>query len=1126
MSAADNVLIRRSQLSPERRGLLEKLMRGRAMPQMSGIPRRAGQGPIPTSSGQERLWFLDQLAPGTATYNMPFGLRLTGHLDLSALQRSLDTIVERHEALRTTFPVVDGRPTQRVDGLGAVRISFDNLEALSLAERTAEAHGVAADEARRPFDLSVGPLLRVRLLRLDAEEHILLLTMHHIVSDAWSFGVLVRELVALYAGFAASQTPRLSELPIQYGDYAAWQRQRLTEDAAAERLGYWQQHLAGAPALLELPTDRPRPSVQSYRGTRHFFALSASLLDAVRHVSQQEGCTPFMALLAAFEALLFRYTGQDDLVVGTPVANRSRRETEPLIGFFVNTLALRTSLAGNPTFRDLLKRLRETTLEAFAREDVPFEQVVESLQVDRGLSYAPLFQVMFVYQSASTPTIDLPGLSVEFLDFDSGTSQVDLTLELSDTQGCFEYSTDLFDAATIERLAGHFETLLTAAVSAPDSRLFELPLLTPGERRQLDTWNATTVPYPTGHRLHQLIEAQVERTPDAVAVTYEDQRLTYHELNARANQVAQYLRDLGVGPDTRVGICMERSLELVIGLLGILKAGGGYVPLDPTYPRERLTFMLEDARTPVLLTQRHLLTAIPAHAARTLCLDADWDAIARASAENPINQASANDLAYVIFTSGSTGRPKGAMNSHGAICNRLLWMQDTYQLGPDDRVLQKTPFSFDVSVWEFFWPLMTGARLVVARPGGHQDSAYLVDLIRREGITTIHFVPSMLQIFVEEPDVSLLPSLRRVICSGEALPYELQERFLSRLGAELHNLYGPTEAAVDVTYWACEQDSDRRIVPIGRPIANTQMHVLDPWGRPVPVGVPGELFIGGVNLARGYLDRPDLTAERFVPDPFGSTPGARLYRTGDRARFLPDGAIEYLGRLDFQVKLRGFRIELGEIEAALADHPTVRDCVVSVHDGGPSGPRLVAYVVPADSAAGDLDHLKAHLEARLPVYMVPTTFVALEALPLSPNGKLDRRALPAPDTGRAAASAPFVAPQTAAEQTVAAIWQAALGAPRVGLHDNFFDLGGHSLLLARVHAELRRQLGTSLTLIDLFKHPTVSALARALTVPQPAATPTPRVQDRAALQRQAIQRQQQTARQRAAVAGSRADTRQ
>jgi len=693
---------------------------------------------------------------------------------------------------------------------------------------------------------------------------------------------------------------------------------------------------------------------------------------------------------------------------------------------------------------------------------------------------------------------------------------VDLTLELSGNRGCFEYSTDLFDAATIARLAGHFETLLTAALADPDGRLSDVPLLTPAERNQLEAWNATATPYPTDRRLHQLIEAQVERTPDAIAVRFENAELTYRQLNARANQLAHHLRTLGVGPDVRVGICMERSLELVVGLLGILKAGGAYVPLDPAYPHERLSYMLETAGVPVLLTQQRLVDDLPTHTASVLCLDTEWDIVADPRTENPVNQTAADDLAYVIFTSGSTGRPKGAMNTHAAICNRLLWMQDAYQLDGTDRVLQKTPFSFDVSVWEFFWPLMTGACLVVARPGGHQDSAYLVDLIRRKSITTLHFVPSMLQIFVEEPSLGALPSLRRVICSGEALPYDLQQRFFSRLDAELHNLYGPTEAAVDVTFWACQRDGDRPIVPIGHPIANTQMHVLDRWGRPVPVGVVGEVFIGGVNLARGYLNRPELTAERFVPDPFSAVPGARLYRTGDRARRLPDGAIDFLGRLDFQVKLRGFRIELGEIEAALASHPAVRDCAVIVNDG-PVGPRLVAYVVDVEPADATPDRLRAHLEQRLPSYMVPTSFVRLDELPLSPNGKLDRRALPTPEAASPAASAAFVAPESSAEKTVAAIWQDVLGLSRVGLHDNFFDLGGHSLALARVHAELRRQLGTDLTLIDLFKHPTVGDLARAIAATPAGLVPTQQIEDRAALQRSAISRQRELARQRALV---------
>jgi amino acid adenylation domain-containing protein len=992
------------------------------------------------------------------------------------MEQSLNEIVRRHEVLRTTFAVADGQPVQVI------------APELTLRLPVVDCRGFPADagedEIKQPFDLTQGPLVRATLFRLDQQEHILLLTLHHTVADDQSIEVLTRELATLYAAFTAGQPSPLAALPMQYADYALWQRQWLQGEPLEALLAYWKQQLDGAPSVLELPTDRPRPAVQSYRGARQSVVLPTHLAVALREFSCQEGVDLFMTLLAAFQTLLHRYTAADDLVVGTPVANR-RPETEGLIGPLVNTLALRADLSGNPTFRELLGQVREVVLGAYAHEDLPFAQLVETLQPQRNLSHAPLFQVLFAFQNALWPALDLGGLTLRPQEVESGTAKFDVSLFLwEDTgrlRGAIEYNTDLFDDTTMARMLGHFQTVLEGIVACPTQRLWEVPLLTEVERQQLlVAWNATQTAYSKDVCLHQLVEVQVERSPHAVAVAYEDVQLTYRELNARANQLAHYLRRLGVGPEALVGICMERSVEMVVGLLGILKAGGAYVPLDPAYPKERLAFMLEDTQTPVLLTQQGLVEALPPHGARVVCLDTDWETVVQESEENPASRVTADHLAYVIFTSGSTGKPKGAMNTHRGICNRLLWMQDAYQLTEADRVLQKTPFSFDVSVWEFFWPLLTGACLVVARPNGHQDSAYLVKLIADQDITVLHFVPSMLQLFLEAQGLEACTSLRHVICSGEALPVELQERFLTRLPAQLHNLYGPTEAAVDVTFWPCQPQDNQRLVPIGRPIANTQIYILDAHLQPVPVGVPGELYIGGVGVARGYLNRPALTAERFISDPFSDAPRARLYKTGDLARYRPDGAIEFLGRLDYQVKIRGFRIELGEIEAVLGQHPDVREAVVLAREDVPGEKRLVAYVVPRQQPTPSLNDLRHSVKETLPDYMVPAAFVTLQALPLLPNGKVNRQALPAPGTARPELEEAFVAPRTAIECFVAKVWQELLRVETVGIHDNFFELGGDSIKGAVFINRLQEALGEVVHIVVLFDAPTIAELTQYL----------------------------------------------
>jgi amino acid adenylation domain-containing protein len=1046
-----------------KRELLEQLLkkRGFDLPADNTIQRRKKFSPCALSFAQQRLWFLHQLDANSSAYHVFAAFLLKGELKVDALSRSLNRIIERHETLRTSFGMREGRPCQLIATTAPLGLRIEDFSKLELAERELAAVALARAEAERPFDLRQAPQLRVRLMRLSEREHVLLLALHHIVCDGWSMEVLFSELELFYnSGIAAE----VEELPVQYADYALWQRDQLQDVELEKQLDYWREQFRGELPVLELPADRVRPAVQSYRGGVERRQLSGELLASLEQLGQQHGATLFMVLLAAFQILLSRYTGQDDIVVGTPVANRQRAEVERLIGFFVNTLALRSKVRGEQTFVELLAQVKETCLEAYAHQDLPFEKLVEELQPERNLSHSPLFQVMLTMRSDQRRPLRLRGLDATPLSLDQSTAKFDWLLYTfvneSGLQTALEYNSDLFDRTTATRVLAHYEQLLQGVVANPAQLISELPLITSQERQQLLVdWNATQTHFPRHQSLAQLFEAQVEKTPDAPALRFEGEQLTYRQLNARANRLARYLREQEVGPEERVGVLMERSVEMVVSLLGVVKAGGVYVPLDPEYPSERIANMIADAAPKLVLTK-----LVP-------------ELLPQYGDENLPHAVDPENGVYMIYTSGSTGKPKGAINTHAGICNRLLWMQDAYQLNAGDRVLQKTPFTFDVSVWEFFWPLITGACLVVAKPRGHQDAEYLIDLIAAEEVTTVHFVPSMLSVFLEAEGVERCASLKRVICSGEALSFELQERFFARLDTELHNLYGPTEAAIDVTYWKCEANDARHVVPIGRPIANTQVYVLDGRLEPVPLGVKGELYLGGAGLARGYWQQPGLTAERFVPNPYGES-GTRLYRTGDLVRYLADGELEFLGRIDSQVKLRGFRIELGEIEAVLRAHEQVREALVQVRDLE-SGKQLVAYVV-ANTTEHAVTQLRGYLRERLPEYMVPAAFVRLEAMPLTPNGKVDRRALPDPDTRETPAES-YVAPQSELEQSLAKIWQDVLGLERVGISDNFFDVGGHSLLLVQVQAKLRELLDRQVPVLELFKYPTIGALAKHLS---------------------------------------------
>ncbi|WP_379557479.1 amino acid adenylation domain-containing protein [Pseudomonas sp. MD332_6] len=1038
--------------------------RGMSFAQLPIASVREADQHLPLSYAQERQWFLWQLDPDSAAYHVPGALRLCGMLDKAALRRSFASLAARHESLRTRLHLDDESRTQQV---------LPHTDIQILEDRTDEAQLKARVEAEiaRPFDLRQGPLLRVTLLELNAQEHVLVLVQHHIVSDGWSMGVMVQELMQLYASYSQGQDCTLTPLPIQYGDYALWQRRWMEAGEKTRQLDYWRQLLGGTQPVLALPLDRPRPAQQRFLGARQDIQLDPGLVTGLKALAQREGVTLFMLLLASFQLFLYRYSGQRDIRVGVPIANRNRVETEALIGFFVNTQVLKADLDGAMSFSELLQHTKRRALEAQAHQDLPFEQLVEALQPERSLSHNPLFQVMFNHQAqARTAIQQLPGLRVVSLEHETRTAQFDLSLDTQETEdglwASLTYATDLFDASTAARMLRHWLGLLRGAVADTTRPLQDLAMLDMTERQQiLEQWNATARDYPQNQWVHHLIEAQAERQPQATALVFAEQRIDYAELNRRANRLAHRLIEAGVGPDVRVGLAVERSFDMVIGLLAVLKAGGAYVPLDPDYPRERLAYMLDDSGVQLLLTQAPLLSQLPIpHGLETLVLgESSFETY---SEQNPAVALDGENLAYVIYTSGSTGQPKGAGNRHSALLNRLQWMQEAYGLSAADSVLQKTPFSFDVSVWEFFWPLMTGSRLVIAAPGDHRDPARLIHLINAEQVTTLHFVPSMLQAFLQDAAVSSCRSLQRIVCSGEALPVDAQQQVFAKLPhAGLYNLYGPTEAAIDVTHWTCV-DEGRDTVPIGRPIANLGCYLLDDNFEPVPVGVLGELYLGGAGLARGYHRRPALTAERFIAHPF--VHGERLYRTGDLARYREDGVIEYAGRIDHQVKLRGLRIELGEIEARLLEHEQVREAAVLAVDGK----YLVGYLVLHHAHGDWREVLGAHLAEHLPDYMVPAQWVLLEQMPLSPNGKLDRKALPKPEVTHH-----YIAPQSALEQQIAAIWADVLGVEQVGVNDNFFERGGDSIISIQVVSRARAA-GIHFTAKALFQHQTVRSLAR------------------------------------------------
>ncbi|MEZ4868170.1 MAG: amino acid adenylation domain-containing protein [Caldilineaceae bacterium] len=1172
-----------AQLKARKAEIVAFLQRNQTAPTAASIQPVPRTTPLPLSFSQQRLWFLEQLGSG-ATYTIPAAFALEGSLNLPALEQTLTEIVRRHESLRTTF-VQDGSETRQViHPATPVAIPVIDLQQLSPAAQAAEVQRLARAETLRPFDLSSDLMLRATLLRLGAptqhatrntqhapENHILLLTLHHIAADGWSLGVLVRELTALYTAFVQGEPSPLPDLPIQYADFAVWQRNWLQGAVLEEQLTYWQRQLAGAPELLQLPTDFPRPAVQTFLAKKVDFRIDAVLVQGLRALGQQAGATLFMTLLAAFQVLLARYSGQEDIVVDAPIANRTHKAIEPLVGFFVNDLALRADLAGNPTFLELLGQVRQRTQAAYAHQDLPFDRLVEALHPRRNLGYNPVTQVAFALQNAPMGDFTLPDLHVRPLDLTVQQTRMDLEVHLWERGDCLDgsviYNTDLFAAATIERMVGHFQTLLAGIVADPTQRIADLPLLTAPERHQiLVDWNATQSATPD-QCLHQLFEEQVTRTPDAVAIIFADDRrlatgdwglatgdwevdgqsanpqspipnpqsLTYHELNERANQLAHYLQAQGVGPETLVGICVDRSLEMVVGMLGILKAGGAYVPLDPAYPAERIAFIIEETQTPLLLTQAHLVAELPAHTATILALDTAGALLANYPTTNPSSAVAPHNLAYVIYTSGSTGKPKGVLIEHESVAAHCVQYQRFYALTPADRALQLASFHFDASVEQIFPALLTGASVVV--PEWDLAPVSFSQNMQRYGITMLDLAGAHLRLLLQEwlkqPALIAGSPLRVVVTGADVMPIDLVTLWRQTGLAEtarLFNVYGPTETTVAATVFEITADFDagQPRIPIGPPLANKQLYILDPQRQPVPIGVPGELYIGGIGPARGYLKRPELTQEKFIEigdlrltiDEDGARDATRkskivnrqssivnrLYRTGDLVRWLPNGHVDFLGRIDGQVKIRSFRVELGEIEAVLQHHPAVQEAAVTVWADEQAQKRLVAYLTPHLSDTAILE-LRNYLKTKLPEYMVPDAFVPLATFPRTPIGLLDRKALPAPGTIQS--SAPYAPPGNATEQKLAALWTELLQRETIGIHDNFFDVGGHSLLAMQVHSRLRADY-PALQMVDLFSYPTIHALANHLGHSTNGATRQQADADRGAKRRaqQAARRQQ------------------
>lgn len=1049
------------------------------------ITPRNKSNSLTLSFAQQRLWILDQLEPNSAFYNIQEAFRLIGDLQVQFLQQALDEISNRHEIIRTNYITEDGNPTQLINEPKSIELTTIDLQSYAEVEREIQTKKILLQESQRPFNLASDSILRGCLLQLAPEQHILLLVIHDIAADAWSMEILWEELTQLYQTFLTGHSNPLTALPIQYADFALWQREWLSKEVLEKQFNYWKQQLANVDSLLQLPTDFPRPIVQSHRGNCHSVSLPEKLSSSFPEICRREGVTLYMLLLAAFQTLLYRYTGQEDILIGSPIAGRNHTEVERLIGFFVNTLVLRTDFSGEPSFQQLLAKVRSTTIEAYSYQDVSFDKLVEELQPERSLAYNPIFQVMFSVEKSRMSQKEFAGLTATSLSIESKTAKFDLDVTVIEESGSklivlWNYNTDLFNLATIERMAGHFQTLLEGIVANSQQTVSQLPLLTKPEQEQLLLeWNHSQTEY-TQECVHHLFEKQVELTPDAIAVIFQEQQLTYRELNNRANQLAHYLKASGVAPDVLVGICVERSLEMLVGLLGILKAGGAYVPLDPAYPTERLAYMLSDSQMTVLVTQQNLVSILPEHEARVVCLDRDWSDIAQQEEQNLLSQLTLENLAYVIYTSGSTGKPKGVQIPHGAVSNFLQSMQHKPGLTDQDILLAITTISFDIAVLELYLPLIVGSKVVLASREVSIDGNKLLALLKESHSTVMQATPATWQLLLSAGWQQR--SRLKILCGGEALSQGLAHQLLSR-ASSLWNMYGPTEATVwATTYEVVSQsliDSQRPAILIGKPIDNTLTYILDRYLQPVPIGVRGELYIGGVCLARGYLNRPDLNHEKFIANPFSHDLSDRLYKTGDIAKYLPNGDIEYVSRVDSQIKVRGFRIELGEIEVSLAKHPLIRELAVVVREENLEDKRMVAYIVPHQNQSPTNNDLREFLSKRLPQYMIPSSFVILESLPLTPNGKLDRKALHLLDLSEPLNEG-FIAPRDRVEQELANIWSKLLGRNSIGIYDNFFDLGGHSLLSMRLISEIEKTFDYQLPLKLLFQISTIAEIAESI----------------------------------------------
>jgi amino acid adenylation domain-containing protein len=1073
------------QLSPRKKAILDALLDKEGMASTEDkIPRRRESGPAPLSFSQQRLWFFDQFEPASFVYNVLTPVSLRGNLDVSALQEAFNHLVRRHEALRTTFELREGQPVQIIGQQQSIPIRRIDLSHQARPEQQEQFHAVFNDETYRPFDLKKGPLLRITLVRMAAEEHALLLAMHHIVTDGWSMNVLVREAVALYAMYSAGLAPGLSPLPIQYADFAVWQRSWLQGEVLEQQLAYWKQHLGAKPAVLELPTDFPRPAVQTYRGASFIFPFSPALSQSLKTFCRAQQATMFMVLLAAFNVLFHRYTGQQEIIVGSPIANRNRKELEGLIGFFANTLPMRTNVSGELSFREVLARLKEAALGAYAHQDLPFEYLVEQFHPERSLSHSPLVQVMFNFEPTIPQMAEMPGLSASLMDYDNKSAKFDLTLFARDhgTEifGTLEHNVDLFTSETIERMAGHLLTLLSGIVANPDQPISGLPLLTRHERYQmLEEWNATEAACPQ-LCAHQVFEAQVQHAPNRTALIFENQELTYAQLNARANQLAHYLSSLGARPGKFVGIFMERSVEMIVAVLGVLKSGAACIPLDSVYPKERLTFMLEDSGAPVVVSQQAQAATLPVSGARLVCLDSEWQAISKEPENAPQVAVTPEDWMYVIYTSGSTGRPKGVVVPHRVLVNLVAWHQSS--LRQSQRTLQFASLNFDVSFQEIFSTFISGGVLVVPPEPLRLDLQALGQYIQQHPVERFHLPPVVLQKLAEEftNHPEKFSAMREFVAGGEQLQITpAMVKFFRQLkDCRLYNHYGPSETHVMTSFPLPEQvDNWPALPPLGRPISNTELYLLDNYLQPVPIGVPGELYISGTCVVHGYLKRPALTAERFLPNPFSNKPGSRMYKTGDLVRYRPDGNVEFLGRNDFQVKIRGMRVELGEIEVELKRHPGVRDVAVVMHKDAQES-RLIAYVVFHAGQTVSSKELRDFLHERLPDHMVPAVFVSLEAFPLTPSGKIDRRVLPEP--GRPESTRGYVAPRTELEEVLAIIFSEVLQVERIGIFDDFFELGGHSLLATQISSRIREALHVELPVRRIFESPAIDGLTRAM----------------------------------------------